>query len=225
MRKRSKDKFLFKVFRFILRPFYRKPKIINVEVLTKPSIILANHACSKGPATWSYYFPYEFKIWANSYFTTNFKTTYKHLKYDYLITKTKRSKFTASILSIIGAPFIHLMFKVSKVIPVYNDLRFYQTIKQSVETIKDDRFVIIFPEYSEEGYDEHPKVILPGFLILAKELKRQGIDIDIICAYQSVKRKTITFAEPENINELLEEFSSDEEILKHIINRINDLDK
>ena len=220
-KKRTKrDTFLFKIIRIISRPFDHKPKFIFEEPLTEPSIIVTNHNHPRGPTKWSFYFPSDkFMMWGNGLLCGSFKQIF------YAIIDTMKRNGTnvviAWIFAVFATPFIKLGFSQSRVIPVYFDMKFYQTIKLSVEEFKDNNHIIIFPDKKGIKYSYNIVEIMPGFLILARQLKEEGYDPYIVAAKSDKKRKKIVFTKPLRLSEVENKYKSDEEILEFFQNRIN----
>lgn len=222
-KKRTKrDTFLFKVMRVISRPFDHKPKFIFEEPLTEPSIIICNHNHPRGPTKWSYYFPSDkFMMWGNGKLCGSMKEVY------FAIIDTMRrngiNKVIAGFFAIFATPFIKLGFSQSRIIPVHFDMRFYQTIKTSVEEYKDGNHIIIFPDKKGIKYTYDIVEIMPGFLILARQLKEEGFDPYIVPAKSTKKRKKIYIDKPIRLSEIESKFDNDKDILDFFMNRINGL--
>lgn len=222
-KKRTKrDTFLFKVMRVISRPFDHKPKFIFNAPLEEPSIIICNHNHPRGPTKWSYYFPSDhFYMWGNGNLCGNMKQIF------FAIIDTMRRNGTnaviASIFAVFATPFIRLGFSQSRVIPVYFDIKFYQTIKLSIEEFKDGNHIIIFPDRKGIKYSYDILEIMPGFLILARQLKEEGYDPCIVPSKSSKKRKKIVLDKPIRLSEIEAKFDKDEDILEFFRNKINSL--
>ena len=224
-KKRTKrDTFLFKIIRLISRPFDHKPKFIFTEPLTEPSIIICNHNHPRGPTKWSFYFPSDkFYMWGNGKLCGSLKEIF------FAITDTMKRNGTnvviATVFAFFATPFIKLSFSQSRIIPVYYDMRFYQTIKTSIEEFKDGNHIIIFPDKKGIKYSYNIMEIMPGFLILARQLKEEGYDPYIVASKSNKKRKKIVLDKPMRLSEVEAKYKSDEEILEFFKNRINDLIK
>lgn len=224
-KKRTKrDTFLFKILRAISRPFDHKPKFIFTTPLTEPSIIICNHNHPRGPTKWSYYFPSDkFMMWGNGNLCGSFKQIYT------AITDTMKRNGTntiiAHIFAIFATPCIKLSFSQSRIIPVYFDMRFYKTIKMSVDEYKDGNHIILFPDRKGIKYTYDIVEIMPGFLILARALKEEGFDPYIVPAKSSRKRKKIVLDRPIRLSEIEARFNNDEDILEFFKNTINGLIK
>lgn len=223
MKPKRKEKFLFKLYRFFVGPFFPKCKYQGLEKIDEPCIIISNHIGASGPAQFGFYYPYQHKIWANGLFFVNLKTTFENLYYFFRV-KKKKSKVASFLIALIGAPWFHLDIKISQVIPVYEDARFYITINQSIEEIESGGAVILFPEESMEGYQDEMKVLRPGFIYLLEFLKQKGLDTPVIPTFINKKKKIINVGDKIFLKDLKEKNMSQEEMLNYFADRMNELE-
>ena len=223
MNKRRKDNFLFKFYRLVLGTVkYHKYKFVGLENIDEPCILIANHLNSISPAQFSFYFPYQFKIWANGEFFGGISSVYKALHH-YLRVKQKKSKFVAWLIAVIGTPWFWVDIKISQVIPTYDDARFYITISQSVDELNSGGVVILFPEESETGYQDDMVTLKPGFIYLLDYLRMTNRNIPVIPAFVNKSSKTINIGQKINYEELLNKNMEKEEILKYFADQMNNL--
>ena len=222
MNKRRKENFLFKLYRLVLGVVYRRYKYVGLENIDEPCLLLSNHIGSIAPAQFSFYFPYQHKIWANGVFFDGLGSTFRNL-YKFFHVKQKKSKFASWLIALIGAPWFYLDIKISQVIPTYDDARFYITITKSVEELNSGGVVILFPEESEQGYQDDMVTLRPGFIYLLDYLKMSNKSVPIVPSFIDKKNKTITIGEKINYQELLDKNMSKEEILQFIATRMNNL--
>ncbi len=222
-KKRTKrDTFLFKVMRVISRPFDHKPKFIFTTPLEEPSIIICNHNHPRGPTKWSFYFPSDkFMMWGNGRLCGGIKEVFFAI-IDTMV-RNGTNKVLATFFAIFATPFIKLSFSQSRIIPVYYDMRFYQTIKMSIEEYKDGNHIIIFPDKKDIKFSYNITEIMPGFLILARQLKEEGYDPYIVPSKSNKKRKKIVLDKPIRLSEVEAQYKNDEEILEFFKNKINGL--
>ena len=66
-------------------------------------------------------------------------------------------------------------------------------------------------------------VVMPGFLILARQLKEEGFDPYIVPSKSTKKRKKIYIDKPIRLSEIESKFDNDKDILDFFMNRINSL--
>ena len=164
---------------------------------------------------------YECYFWGNNLFTRSKKEACAALTDAYIRGGTP--KWFAKIIGFFGGPFVHFGFKQSNVIPVYRDMRMFLTFKQSVEIYEAGKSIVLFPEDSSNGFSYDIKKIMPGFLILARQLKEKGHDPYIICAQESPNYKIIILDKPIKLSELDKNYKTDDEILEYCRNTINNL--
>lgn len=222
MKPRRKDKWLFKLYRLVIGPFFRKCKYVGLEHIDEPSIIISNHIGAFGPAQFSFYFPYQFKIWTNQVFFDGIRSTFKNLYYFFHV-KKRKSKFTSWLIAMIGAPWFYWDIKVSQVIPTYEDARFYITVSQSIEEIESGGCVILFPEESKDGYQDDMVLIRPGFIYVLDFLKEKGMNVPVIPAFINKKKRVINIGEKIDYQKIKELGLSQEETLKFFADKMNEL--
>lgn len=58
----------------------------------------------------------------------------------------------ARLFCLIASPLTYLFYKGLRLVSTYKDYRFRQSIDESIELIKKDKNIVIFPENSENGY-------------------------------------------------------------------------
>lgn len=213
----------YRFVRLVSRPFNHKPKFIYKEDIKEipNAIFICNHNFEKGPTKWSIHFPYECSIWGNNTFTRTVKESCVALEDAFIRGNTP--KWLSKIIGIIGGPLVHLGFKYSNIIPVYRDMRMYITFKQSIDDYESGKSIILFPDDNSKGFFYEIRTIMPGFLILARQLQQKGHDPYIICAQESPNSKKIIVDKPLKLSELDKMFNSDEEILEYFRTTINDL--
>ena len=223
MEKRKRKGFGAKFVWLSSRIFNRKPKFVYKEDISKidNAIIICNHNYERGPTKWSNHFPYNISIWGNYTFTRSARETC-HALTDAML-RGGKPKFWAKIVGTIGGPFVYYGFKHSNIIPVYRDMRMYITFTKSIEEYEKGHNILLFPDDNIHGFKYEIRDIMPGFLILARQLQERGHDPYIICAQESPKAKMIVLDKPIKLSELDSKFNSDEEILEYFKNTINGL--
>ena len=224
MNKKRKIGFWLGFFRFFLRIKYRKCKFHNIEILDEPGMILSNHNSSFGPAAFSFYFPYSLKIWANYLYASSLVKCCKTV-YHYRHVKQHKGKVSSWFTAVFGGPWVHWDFLASPTIPVYPDIRFGKTLKDSVTTIENNDYLVIFPENSEEGYEEQISKFELGFIFALEKLAEKGIDACVYTSSCDKKGRNALFGHKYRYSELLERFKTKEEIANFLRLEINDLTK
>ena len=217
----------FNALKVIMNPLLKRPKIINYnkEILDK-SIILCPHCGKWGPLSLSFNFPKKTAIWGAHEMLEDYKTRRKYLIEVLYMQKLKRKRFFSSIKASFEAIFNVMIYKGMMIIPTYQDMRFVNTIKYSIETIKNDIPVLIFPEDSSDGYFEYLKSCLPGFITLAERYqKKVGERIPIYLAYYNYSKKILIIDKPVYIDELKNQGLYNDQICEWATNKINILYK
>ncbi|MDE6667334.1 MAG: hypothetical protein K2K38_03175, partial [Clostridia bacterium] len=107
-------------------------------------------------------------------------------------------------------------------IATYRDVRLYNTISESVRAIKDHREnIVIFPEKSDDGYFKQLKGFYAGFVVLAQQLFKAGIDVPIYVAYYKTETREYVFDSPVLFSELKAAYGSKTEIANHLLEKCN----
>ena len=128
------------------------------------------------------------------------------------------SKFVA----LLACPFVNLFYKGIRLIATYRDARLYNTISESVRAVKDNREnIVIFPENSDKGYFKHLKSFFAGFVVLAQQLFKNGIDVPVYVAYYKTETREYVFDAPVLFSELKAAYGSKAEIASHLLDRCN----
>ena len=141
-----KDKPLF--FRFIARIinlFYHKRTYTGVENLKSPTIIVTNHAQIHAPLTHTLFFPDDnVKFWCIADMMS-YKDFQHHAFTGFWENKPKSVRWLFKIASFLLVP-LAWVFKRANTIPVYHDYRIKKTIDLTLDSLMQDKSVIICPE-------------------------------------------------------------------------------
>ena len=108
------------------------------------------------------------------------KQRYKYLSYDYYHLKHKNSLPKARLKAFLLTPLMGMFYRGMGLISTYPDMRLKETIKISLNFLKQGVSILIFPEDSSNGYLDEATHYFPGFLVLAKEyVRKEKKDIKI----------------------------------------------
>ena len=226
MKKQQNRKRWFKVVKTFVKIFIHKPKFVYLgQNIETPSIILSNHVGAIAPLSFELYFNKPFRFWGTYEMNSGLKSVYKYLSTVYYHQKKHWPKLSAKIFSIIAAPVANMFYKGLNLISTYRDLRFRQTLKESIETIKNGQNLVIFPEDSSSGYHDKLKSFFSGFVILARQCLKHGFDLPIFVTYFRKKTKTFVIDKPILCSELLKQNISDDNIAQKMCDRANQLGK
>ena len=227
LEKKGKDSLTFKFLKLLTSIAIHKPKFIFLgDKIKEASLILTNHVGSRAPLTIELYADFPTRLLGTYEMNGSLKEVYRYLSTTYYHQKKKWNKYAAKMFSFIACPFVYGYYRGLKLISVYKDLRFVNTIKESFTCLKDFKeSIVIFPEDSSNGYFETLTHFYKGFLLIADYAYKKGLDLDIFVAYLNSKTKTYVFDKPIKYSSLLTSNLTQEEIAKNFLDRCNDLGK
>ena len=208
-----------------LKLFFKKPKIISLSgELPDKAIFVANHSAMFGPLVYNLHLPAHFAAWGAYPMLGNYKSRFHFLRDVYFMQKRHKSKFVATLLALLEAPFSPFFYKGLRVLASYDDVRFISTIHQSVHVLDNDLGVMIFPENSNDGYHEVLTEFFAGFVELAKYYyKKRGEDVPIYPVYYHAKKKIMVIGEPQYLNDYTQRGLSRQQIADEFCHQVNDL--
>lgn len=214
---------IYRVVRKIIRPFMKKPDIINYnETLEDKAIFLSTHCAKKGPIFLDIFFPKRHALWGAHEMLGNYKERYKYLRNIYYIQKMQANKFRATICAAFEAIFNIYFYKGMRVIPTFPDVRLMNTIKYTCNTLNNNLPVMIFPENSNKGYFEELTELFPGFIILSDVYyKKYGIDLPTYPVYYHQKKRKMFIDKPLYVQELKKNGMNNDEICELFRKKIN----
>ena len=219
----SKKQPFFAIIKGIFRIFLHKPKIINEnDEFPTDGLIVAPHKGKWGPFYLSLHTPKKLAIIGAYPMLGNYKERFLYLRNVLYIQKCHKGKVFSTIKALFEAIFSRCIYKGMHIIPSYDDYRLLNTINFTQKTIENGLAVVIFPENSEEGYQDVIETLHEGFLIVARSLeKRRKVPTKIYPMYNDHIRKVIAIGKPFTLQDLAGK--SNEEILSYTANRINKL--
>ena len=222
MKIRKKYKLWVRLFMLITRPIVHKPKFHNIDNIKENAIIITNHNTTIGPASWAYHFKYQAMYWGDYKSFESYKLSKDTAYNDFR--KKGNPKWLSKIKAAIGAKLLMKAARADNLILVYDDIRVYKTIKNSIEGYKNGDFIIIYADNPNVTNTYDIIDIKPGALLLAKALKEEKIDANIVLAKLDKKGKNIYFDTPQKLSEY-EDIYDDNQLLDYFKDRINNLDK
>ena len=217
---------IYRGFKRILMWFFKEPEFIYLGGKPeKGSIILCNHVGVSGPLNLEFYFDptFNFRFWGTHEMNDGLISTYKYQSYTFYHKKKGWNLFLARLFCILAAPVSNMFYKGLNLIPTYRDTRLKNTLKLSVEEIKKGKNIIIFPENSENGYQDVLQGYHPGFTLLCKQCKKADIDVPIYVAYYNKYNNTYVFDKPVYYSTFAEKGLERDEICKVLCDRANEL--
>lgn len=186
----------------ILKLFYKKPRIVNLNDSLPPrAIYVVNHAAMSGPMIYALHFPAFHVTWGAHQMLGNYKMRFKYLRDVYFVQKRGMHKFPATLIAGFEAAFSIYFYRGMKMMPTFMDSRFAGTIRNSVTCLDNDVSVMIFPEDSSEGYKDIITSFFSGFVTLAERYRRKhnGEEVDIFPVYYSKANKVIVIGKPSKL--------------------------
>ncbi len=224
---KNKRKGWFEAYKSVMRVGIKKSEFIYLgEKPEGAAIILSNHVGTSAPLAWELYNPdVAFRFWGASEMNSGLVALYKYQTRVYYHEKKHWNLFLARLFCLIASPLTCLFYKGLNLISTYHDMRFRKTITESIDTLKDDKAVIIFPEISDKGYLDELEGFHQGFLMLSKICLKHNIDVPVYVSYYRKSERKYVVDKPVMLSELFAEGKSKDEIAKMLCDRCNELGK
>ena len=216
---------IFSFFKKILfRPLYGCKLESMIEELPDKAIIPSIHAAKKGPLGISASYPKFHAMWGHHGMLGGYVERFKYLRNVLYIQKLHKGKFISTVKATYESLFSILIYRGMHVVGTYTDMRFLQTVKNSMEILNDNASVIIFPEDSSEGYFDEIKSAFSGFVMLAiTYYNKYGEDVPLIPMYVNIKKRRLIVGKPRYTQELLLAGKSKQEIADILKEDVNAL--
>lgn len=210
---RCRKKISFKIARFLVKLLYHKPKVIYLgDKLNKgPFLFLINHCGTKTPPKIECYFPRDFYMWGTYEMTLGMKSIHHYLTYTFYYKKKHWPRIFAILVGTIFTPFAYMFYQGMRIIPTYPDSRFLSSLKTSVDTIKNGKAIVIYPEDSNDGYKDEIEKVFNGYLTFCDLALRRGFDLPIYVSYYNRKKNRVIVDKPIVYSELLNEYENDKD--------------
>lgn len=212
-------------FAGFLRIVFKRPDIINLAgELPAKAIYVANHSAMAGPVVYNLYFPTPHAPWGAYPMLEGYKSRFHYLRDVYFVQKRKMNKAFASFLATFEACFSIWIYKGMHVIPSYPDGRLLKTLRLSLNTLQNDRAVMVFPEHSETGYHETLTGFSAGFVVLAERYRKlYNEDIPIYPIYYHKTLNKMVVGKPHTLEEFKDKNMSRNEIADEFCKITNQL--
>ena len=229
-KKKDKNSFtrrqpIWKCVAGVLRLFIKKPKIVSLSgELPDKAIYVANHSAMFGPVVYNLYLPAKIAPWGAYPMLGNYNERFHYLRDVYFMQKRHKSKSTATFLAGFEALFSKCFYRGLNVIPSYNDSRLLTTIRKSLQALKHNVSIMIFPENSNEGYHEILTNFFAGFVELAKCFRlRNHEDVPIYPVYYHDKKKMMVIGNPSKLADYTDKGMNKQQIAADFCQQVNDL--
>lgn len=217
----------FEKFKAAFRLFKKEPSIVDLSGKQEGArLFIANHSAANGPLTYELYFPYRFTPWGAHEMCGGYRERWHYL---YDVFYQQKLHYSKAVSFLIATPFAlisRLLYSGAELIPTYRDMRMKNTFSKSIEILKREKNILIFPENSSDGYHDVLKEYHAGFVKLAKFFyKRAGRDVPICTVYFSGRENRMVIDKPVYLHELIAKygFKTDFEIAEYFKNRTNQL--
>ena len=208
----------------IIKFFIKKPRYVYLK--GKPgagSIILSNHESATVPLTLEMYAQMPIRFWGAHDMNEGFRAVYHYQSVTYYHGKKHWPLWCARLFCLLASPLTMIFYRGLELIPTYPDVRFKNTLSQSIGILKKGHTLVVFPEDSSEGYHKELKAFLPGAIMLLEQCRRNGLDVPVYVAYYQKDRRVHVFDEPVTVNALLEQGLARKELAAQLCARCNEL--
>lgn len=223
---RKKRKLYFRILKKMMKCRYKQPKFVYLgEEINGPSVILSNHEGTDAPMALEIYMDKPLRMWGAHEMNSGLIKMYKYQSRVYYHEKKHWNLFLARLFCLIASPLTNLFYSGFDLISTYRDGRFIKTIRETVAALKEGDNIVIFPEDSNKGYLEELEGFHAGFVLLAEQCLKEGIDLPIYVSYFKKKENTYIFDAPVKYSVLKEKYKTRDEISKQLCLRCNELGK
>ncbi len=218
----------FNFVKRILRFFYKKPQIINLndKELEDRAIYISNHGINGlgGLCCHELYFPKKFRPLGQYEMCANFKERWFYLYHIHYRLRQGEIR----IVSLLKASFVALisksLYKGSQLIPTYSDARSFSTVKSCIKVFQDNSSIMLYPENLNDFYNNIFREFYSGFVTIASIYhKKTGIDLPIYPVYYSHQLNTVVIDKPYYAVSMLSGGKSRDSVAEFFKNKTNDL--
>ncbi len=211
--------------KFVVRMFKRKPEVTYLDgAMPQRAIFIANHSGASGPMTYrTYLTPPPMMIWAANEMMGGYKSRKRYLIDVFYGRKLGYGKFRARLCGTLFALVSGIIYNAGGTIPVYYDAGMRKTFAYSVECLRQGVSVLVFPENSDDGYNEELGALHRGYLTLAAVAKKElGEEIPVVPMYYSRRHAAIVVGKPHYASAITEELGKEgaNEYFRNYINSL-----
>ena len=206
---------------------YKKPKkVVNLAGdIAEKAIVLANHSAKSGPPCLDLYYPNASCKWGAHEMLGNYKMRRAYLRDVLYIQKChKKPGLATSLKAALLAVVSPLAYKGMRIMGTYPDARFTKTLRNSVKVLDAGYSVMIYPENSNEGYEDVLSEFFPGFVMLSNVyFKHSGEDLPVYPVYYSVKKRIMVIGKPMYVQDFVKQGLDRYELAQKYRDAINQL--
>lgn len=208
----------------VMKIFIKSPRYVYLN--GKPaagSIILSNHEGATAPLKLEMYAQMPIRFWGAHDMNEGFRAVYHYQSVTYYHGKKHWPLWCARLFCLLASPLTMIFYRGLELIPTYPDVRFKNTLSQSLSVLKKGHTLVVFPEDSSDGYLKELKGFLPGAIMLLEQCRRNGLNVPVHVAYYQKDRKVYVFDGPVTVEELLARGLARKELAQALCDRCNEL--
>ena len=214
----------FEFYKSIIKVGIKKSEFVYLgEKPDGAAIILSNHVGTSAPLAWELYEDIAYRFWGAWEMNSKLSDLYRYQTNVYYHEKKHWNIHLARAFCLLASPLTWMFYRGLNLISTYHDMSFRKTISESIDTLKDNKAVIIFPEISDKGYLDVLEGFHPGFTMLMKVAKRQGLDVPVYVSYYKKSERKYIVGKPVMLSELLSRGLSNEELCAYLCGECNKL--
>jgi hypothetical protein len=216
----------FEFYKSILKIGIKRSDFVYLgEKPTGAAIILSNHVGTSAPLAWELYEDIAYRFWGAAEMNGTLAELYDYHTNIYYHEKKHWNIWLARVYCLLASPLTWMFYRGINVISTYRDIRFRKTITDSVNTLKDDKAVIIFPEISDKGYLDELEGFHKGCIMMMKIALKQGVDVPVYSSYYRKRDRKYIVGKPIMLSELMAMGMTDDELAAWLCDRTNELGK
>lgn len=223
-KKKLRRKAWFRFLKCIMRLFIGKTRFTYLgEEIKENGIILSNHEGTKAPLAMELYSNLPLRFWGAYEMNSGLIKLYKYQTRIYYHEKKHWNLHLARLFCLIASPLTNIFYKGLNLISTYQDTRFRNTLKESLDSLEKGYNLVIFPEVSDKGYLKELEGFHNGFVLLLEQCQKKNINVPIYVTYFKKDVKEYIIDKPIYLNELIQLNLSRDEIAKKLCDRCNEL--
>lgn len=223
-KKLGKKKAWFRILKTLTKIRYKKPEFHYLgEEITNGALIVSNHEGTDAPMSLEIYSGKPLKFWGAHQMNSGLKKMYSYQTKVYFHEKKHWNLFAARMFCLLASPLTNLFYKGLDVISTYQDGRLKNTLKETMQSLEEGYNVVVFPEKSDNGYEETLKGFHEGTVYFAEFALKKGKDLPIFVTYFNKKNKVYIIDKPVYYSALKEKCGDKKAVSDYLCNRCNEL--
>ena len=224
MENERREKKWFQFVKKLMRVRYKEPKFIyQGDEVEGGAVILCNHEGTDAPMAWEMYSGKPVSFWGAHQMNSGLKKMYAYQSKVYFHEKKGMNLCLARLFCLIASPLTNMFYKGLDVVSTYEDARLKKTMRESAERLAEGRNLVIFPEISNEGYQETLQGFHSGAVLFLELQKRKGNDCTVYTAYYNKEKNICLVGTPKKYSEITDGVATREEIAQKLCDECNDL--